>query len=432
MTSVRRILTTLCAFALTLLANAQVGGGNPSLIDLVRHQVDYQGNMTTTDSDYSPNIAPAIEWLESSHSVNYIVYKMGDTIHGVTTFKNYNNFGVTYTATPEGSPRLVSPAPNAIVEATNGVFTHEEYGLTYTITSGASGSLAANDGTASISWTVTGVPDHLCAGQMFLPVKLIIQDLDQEFTWRNHDELAGVSLSRMVNSPVDTMTVPWGDFAYHVGLWGWGATTQAQAHENLVYGIHYSERHYFRRFYYDAGDHVFFFDVPNQAKLFWMSDYEGQVGLIHSLAVNALTIMDCCDFAQILGFALDANGIENSCKQYEHTYRPIWGTAFSTTPVCRSGDDSTIPGNYHSVDFNFHMVVETESEFRSDASNSYKFKHDGTLHMNPIDRWSMPDYWQHITPTQYGNFVTGLCWFPHPGVFNSSVAGLNKTTTIIL
>jgi len=46
MTSVRRILTTLCALVLTVFANAQSGTGNPSLIDFVRHQVDYKDNLS--------------------------------------------------------------------------------------------------------------------------------------------------------------------------------------------------------------------------------------------------------------------------------------------------------------------------------------------------------------------------------------------------
>jgi hypothetical protein len=418
MTSVRRILTTLCAFALTLLANAQVGGGNPSLIDVVRHQVDYQGNMTTTDSDYSPNIAPAIEWLESSHSVNYIVYKMGDTIHGVTTFKNYNNFGVTYTATPEGSPALESPAPNAIVEASNGLITHEEYGLTYTITSGASGTLAANGGTASVSWTVTGVPNYLCAGMMYLPVKLILQDLDQEFTWHNHDELAGVSISRMVSSPVDTMSTPWGDFAYNVGLWGWGATNLDQAHQFLVEGIHYSERHYDSRVNYDHDHPNFYVFAALAADLLF-----DMKALIASLNQFIWTTLDCQDFASVLSYALEANGRAATISPLAPSVQPPGDGLFETTRLCPAGTDSTIDTHFVHYRFSFHMLCMTPEDKVSDAAASYRHNLSGGNHMNPVYIWGLPNYWQ-LNPS--GSLIVGLAEDPYPMTYNTTWANLDR------
>ena len=398
---VRRLLTTLCTLILTVCANAQGNGGPPSLADVVRHQVDYQDNMTTTDSDWAPANAPAIEFLEGSHVVNYIVYKKGDTIHGVTKFKNYNNFAVTYAATPEGSPRLVSPAANAVVEATNGAIKEEVTGLTYNITSGSSGTLAANGGIASISWTVSGVPDYLCAGRMSLPVKLILHDLDQEFTWHNHEDLAGVYLSRMVTAPVDTMSIPWGDFAYHVGLWGWGATSQAQAHSFLVYGIHYSERHFYRRNVYDPEGEFRFYQLAAQE--FRMKE------LLTNISVGNL-YMDCQDFSGMLGYALECNGLNVSLGRI----RPNSNEDFETTSVCRAGYDSTSLSNYENMWFSFHLTINL-SDAASDAALSYRYNLSGGTHLNPVVAWAMPGYWQGAS------LGLGVCNYPYPSTHTATL-----------
>ncbi len=398
---VRRLLTTLFTLILTLCANAQGNGGAPSLADVVRHEVDYHDNMTTTDSDYSPANAPAIEFLEGSHVVNYIVYKKGDTVHGVTKFKNYNNFAVSYAATPEGTPKLVSPAVNAVVEATYGAITEEVTGLTYSITSGSSGILAANGGTASISWTVTGVPDYLCAGRMFLPVKLILHDLDQEFTWHNHEDLAGVYLSRMVTTPVDTMSIPWGDFAYHVGLWGWGATSQAEAHSYLVYGVHYSERHFYERNVYNPEGGVRFFKLILQE--FRMKE------LLTDLNVGYL-YMDCQDFSGMLGYALECNGLNISLGRV----RPNSDVDFETTSVCRAGYDSTILSNYENMGFVFHQIINM-SDAASDAALSYRYNLSGGTHLNPVVAWAMPGYWQGASQG------LGVCRTPYTSTHKASL-----------
>ena len=352
--------------------------------------------------------------------MDYIVYKMGDTVHGVTTFRNYNNFAVTYTAQPEGAPRLVSPVTNAVFWASGGFITEETTGLTYTITSGASGTLSANGGTASISWTVTGVPNFLCAGRMFLPVKLILQDLDQEFTWHNHDELAGVYLSRMVSSPTDTMTIPWGDFAFEVGLWGWGATTKTQAHQFLVDGIHYSERHAESRVAYDSDHYVFY--TPNVNPSLITFHMGGSTGFLASLQNNYWTIMDCQDFASVLNLSLECNGITSDMGRLQR----MFGAVLVTNDLCPAGTDSTNTANYDVEWFNFHVVVRIGESARSDACSSYLTNLSGAMHLNPVFLWSFPGYWQTWIPVGTSGFYTGLANAPS-GPYDNVVESVDRS-----
>lgn len=418
----RSLIVVLVMVLPAVSAVAQVGGGGStslnSLQDFVRHEVDYQGNMQTSDAKFSPGLAPSIEWQEGLPSVDYIVYKMGDTIHGVTKFKNYNWFGIYVTGVEvHGSPKLVSPAANAVVSASGGTVTEEIRGLSYAITNVAPPYVGPG-GTLSVSWTVSGVPNHLCAGRMSLPVKITGYDDEFGMPFANYEELAGVKLSRMVSTPVDTMATPWGDFAYHVGLWGWGATTQAQAHQNLVYGIHYSERHFDHILYYSYEDGSKYF-IPEFNTTLGIYTSFAMTDLMNDLATIAVIPMDCHDFSGVLAYAIEANGMDAQCRGVETvTEFPQYPDIF-TTDLCRAGLDSNNLINYTQKEFSRHVVVTlTNHSEVSDASMAYRWALSGILHVEPVYGWTTDsDWWQ-----SWGSAITqqyvGFCVFPQPASRN--------------
>ena len=201
------------------------------------------------------------------------------------------------------------------------------------------------------------------------------------------------------------MAIPWGDFAYHVGLWGWGATSQAQAHSFLVYGIHYSERHYYEPNVYDPGGGPRFFKIG--LLQFRMRD------LLATLKVG-YNYMDCQDFSGMLGYALECNGLNVSLGRV----RPNGYNGFETTSVCRAGYDSTSLSNYENILFSFHQTINI-SDAASDAALSYRYNLSGGTHLNPVVAWAMPGYWQGASQG------LGVCLNPYTSTYVSSLWNTN-------
>ncbi len=242
------VLLSLAILLTSAVSFSQVIGTPPSMTNISITQIDYQNNIPATDSEWMnlspPQNHPPIERYSLpvgiGWNVKYIVYKKGETISGITTYTNEQARAVNWTLGVENG-KLISEADNFSQDW--GIF-FEETPLSYTITSATSGTVAAG-GSFDVSWTVTNAPNYLCAGWMSLPVTLYLIYADEESPqlYVNHSDLAGINVSIMVAQPVDKMNVPWADFTYEVGLWGWGAMSTSEAQEYLVYGIHYSNRH---------------------------------------------------------------------------------------------------------------------------------------------------------------------------------------------
>lgn len=407
----------ICCLLFTLFcvpANAQFE--EPSLLNFWRSSVDFQGNIPAKSAQF-PNGNPAIEELNTDpfpggHYVTHVVYKKGDEIHGVTKFYNDNFSPFTYVATPTQAT-LTSPSANQVIE--NGGPLNEVKNISTTITSGASGVIPAY-GTVTIEWTLNGVPNHLCAGHLSVPVRFDIFDPINFTQYVNYDLLGTVTLAIMTANPVDTMSVPWADFAYHVGLWGWGATTTSEAYEKLVDGIHYSERHYFKRNIYDP-ESPRFYQYPIQERPYFRFD---MTGLLSRLEIGNIA-MDCQDFSSVLSYAVELNGINGELRRFQSQ---SGSGGFDTSPVCKAGNDSKNDLYYLSIPFNFHVALKALSRI-SDSAVSYKHNLLGQIHKNPAFNWSLPDYWQ----TSAG---FGLCLWPLNTTYNFPVYNNDRQITFLI
>ncbi len=400
-------------------------------------QIDYQNNIPATDSEWRnmnpPQDHPALERSTppsgNGWNVNYIVYKKGQTISGITTYTNEQPRAVNWSLTVN-SGKLISEADNFSQEW--GIF-FEETPLTYTITSATSGTVDPY-GSFDVHWTVTNAPNFLCAGWMALPVTLnltYVDDFAQQYV--NLGILAAVNLSIMVDQPVDTMSIPWADLTYEVGLWGWGATSTSEAQEDLVNGIHYSNRHLMRgRLMYDFESMVYTtprivgttFDVTS---------------LVRNLHNYPEIVGDCNDFAQLLCLAFEANGINAAVKLLQYSFRNgVTDFGFYTNLMCRAGfDDSTVISTYKENSFNLHMVVAPDGlagDACSDASSSYRHNLSGGSHLNPVNRWPLPNYWS----LQISGITVGLANRPRDSAiplgtpYDSSWAGINFRATQLI
>ncbi len=362
-------------------------------------QIDYQNNIPATDSEWRnmnpPQDHPALERCSLpfgvAWNVNYIVYKKGNTIYGVTTYTNDQTRAVNWALTVN-SGSLISEADEDLLQWG---FLFEERPLSYSVTSATSGTVAP-DGTFDVHWTVTNAPDFLCAGWMSLPITLNLTYADEEFPQQyvNQDSLAAINLSIMVEQPVDMMSTPWADLTYEVGLWGWGATSTSQAQEDLVNGIHYSNRHWVRgRLVYDSQKKRY--TIPRS------TGFEFDVSeLVKDLHNELYVYGDCNDFSQLLCLAFEANGIDAGVRRLQYS---LGGGAFFTNLMCPAGYDSTMISQYEEFPFNYHMVVAPDGmvvapdgssgNACSDASSSYWNNLFGGSHQNPVNRWDLPNYW---------------------------------------
>jgi hypothetical protein len=406
------VVCCVCAFS-------QPNGGNPggiaSIPNFDRESIDYQGNIPATDSGWNGAAHPTVECflpeIGVSWNVDGIVYKTGETIHGTTVIRNNNFEALNYTTTNVPGA-FISPASND--DVANGTL-YETRGVTYTITSGSSGTISGY-GTATINWTATGVPNYLCAGQLALSIKFNLSYVDIGGSYVNQVALANTKLAIVTDNPVDTMQRPWADFAYEVGLWGWGATNQASAHAALVNGIHYSNRHAFNRLQYDYTVQNYYFSAnPNrQYNIFKMRAF------IQDIRMDAVVTGDCKDFASTLGYVLECNGINSTLTML----RDVNG-GLSTNPMCPAIEDSTDINSYSSFNFNFHMLTKTNLNEISDCSSSYFHNLSGTTHFNPVHVWLLPDYWQKRIPFNNPYLTVGLCESPNPATLNMTIANID-------
>ncbi len=431
------VLLSLAILLTSAVSFSQVIGTPPSMTNISITQIDYQNNIPATDSEWMnmdpPQNHPSLErWNPPSGNgwnVSYIVYKKGNTIFGVTTYTNDQTRAVNWSlAVNSGS--LISEADEDLLEWG---FLYEQRSLSYSVTSATYGTVAPG-GTFDVNWTITNAPNFLCAGWMSLPITLNLTYADEEFPQQyvNQDSLAGINLSIMVDQPVDMMSTPWADLTYEVGLWGWGATSTSQAQEYLVNGIHYSNRHWMRgRFVYDA---ITFRYCANPSAFL----VGKLVGHLHS---RLYVDMDCNDFSQLLCLSFEANGINAGVRRLQYS---LGDGNFFTNLMCPAGYDSTMISLYKEFPFNLHMVVAPDGmvvapdgssgSACSDASSSYRHNLSGGSHLNPANRWPLPNYWRR----EINGITVGLANRPQdsaipPGTpYDSNLAAINFQATQLL
>jgi hypothetical protein len=369
---------------------------------------DVKDNLPTTDRDWyytSRPVYPAAEIntydpLPRPGPIIGIAYTRGVTTLTVEIqWKNYNAFPVWGHFQINGA-RLMAPTnpppPPPDPPADWTTRDHWEYLSLSVDPTPIAVSFGANGGTDTVTFTISGLPEHVACG--VLQVNYNLNLTEGLFQYDNGTKGWGPWewIYILDSVPTGVQAVPWADFLNYTCRWAWGAVGAEDLKTKLTFGMHYSNRSPAHRLGY----------APNEPAVFHPSTY-GNVWLkafTTALDFSTHVFMPCEDFAAILAVAFMTHGQARYVSDIQRLHEEQL-TGFYTNEICLAGLDSTDSANYFHRGFVYHQIAASGAS-RFDSSSSYKYNLSGNVHMNPVPGWAMPSYWQ----TWLNNMVFGLAY----------------------
>ncbi|MCC6404355.1 MAG: hypothetical protein IT207_10140 [Fimbriimonadaceae bacterium] len=298
--------------------------------------------------------------------------------------RNDNPFRLVGTMTLNWA-KLVCPGPNT--EGPPGSWSNPPFDIPLGFSPATTPvDLAAYGGSQNITYTFSGLPNHVALGDLEVAYDLPLQR-EGLFEWGENGETGKWTRVFLTDStPVGAQGIPWADFLEYTCRWAWGAAGASDLRVKMTRGMHYSNRCADRRLLYR-------YDYPRFAVLQADSTYQYFLGdLTRLLDLPSSAELDCNDFAAGLQLALSSHG--TSAEVIVMSEDGTGGsTGFATNPLCQAGDDSTNLGNYYSFPFNYHMVTRSGGE-TFDTSSSYDFDTLGSPYQNPPTFWAEDPHWR--------------------------------------
>jgi hypothetical protein len=343
---------------------------------------------------------PAIEF-PASPVVNHAVYLKGQNVVVKVRWRNTNTFALTGTLTVQEAA-LAFPNPGKTIGTYN-------FPLTVSPTGPIAMNLPANGGTQEVAFTFSVCPNYVAVGWLRIKFNLPLTDGEM---WANNGTNGNFRdferICFLNNSPVGMMQPLWSDMAEYSCRWAFGSTSDVQVRRQMTKGMYNSDRCPKNINVYNKLTGMYF-DLVHFNLGRYLHDI-GDPGVDLGFVLDAP--MDCRDFAGILKFSMECQGVAANCQKVFRTDEDAEGDPmhFYYWPLCPSGRDPAVNSNYSDEDFlddgafAMHVVVESGG-LRFDSSSSYKFNLDGSERKNPVWEWQVLEHWQKASFFEWRGLV---------------------------
>lgn len=376
------------------------------------YDADGEGTHPTIEYNATPGSA-------NPHEVEGGTYVRNNTVTIEVTWRNDNTFPVSGTVQAL-TPKLMVPNPTP-----GNPTARDTVNLTVSPSGTTNVSLAANGGTASVTYTLSGVPNYVVTGDLDVSYQLLTTGNGSNYL--NLGALTTEYLCVADASPTGIQAIPWVEFMQHACRWAHGSSGNTTVREEMTRGMNRSRRDYPYAFTYSP--------MAGPQFLQYNEEYgEMQLKLRKFLldledSTYPGVTMQCNDFAQVLAAATNAVG-HGSHVHYLEPLSPH--TEFITHGLCPPQRAYTNAGNYEPYQFSFHMVTGDSAATtanRYDSTASYLIDYNGDAWFDVAFNWPMVEFWQIELAGYYFGLVHGdiiPTRTPYPGVLDEEVA-LNLT-----
>lgn len=259
-------------------------------------------------------------------------------------------------------------------------------------------------GTASFSFTLSGLPSYVCYGDVYAGLQLTGANFASDGSGgqtNSNGQSFACHLYKVMSSPTSFMSSPWADVLNFSCKFADSQTSQSLVAQKCTEGLWGSGL-----FLYN-GQATNFVDLglTSQAKV---GKYELKKLFSQYASANQAQPADCRDISSFLQLCLLSHGI--SC-----TLNQLWDgqvsngseVSFYTNPIRACGQ-----GSYNNTGWFFHQVVEIAGSVYDACAKQHVDLSEKTFNDTP-NGWSESGYWQTaVGDGTYVGLVNGMTATP--------------------
>jgi hypothetical protein len=362
---------------------------------------DYSGNLVATDSNWfyldlannpiSGNGAhPAIEFDGRNSSVR----RPGPNVPGVAYVRTATTASISLQLYSE---RLRNMTGTFTPQAARLAVPNQAGGLDYIplgINTTPQSVSLSQYGYCALNVQLSNLPNFVSLGRIQVKYNLPLTEAVTGATGNNGTGTGYESwemMYRLDSSPVGLLAVPWVDFLDYTCRWAYGSAGSGMVKTNMTYGMHYSNRTPTHRLKYDPTQPWDYLKQNQITGQFMFMCYD----FVSAMNSSEYVSLDCNGFGTVLSQAMASQGVASDTMGHYFYQDGTGYIDFVTNRLCRAGQDSTITSYDVPLNFTHHTMTCMEYA-RYDASSSYLYKLDGSIHKNPVAGWLMPDYFYNL------------------------------------